>query len=180
MNKLSLGKNALRYGLITGMLLIVYSLILYILDVDMQSGAQYASILILLIMSIVAVTNWRDKHNDGNLSYGQGLGTGTLVALYGGILAAIYTYIFLKFIDPGMIQDILDTTEQKMYEQNPDLTSEQAEMALSWTRKMMNPGAMAVMGAFGNVFWGFIMSLIYSIFLKKEAPVQFDEPVDEE
>ncbi len=180
MNKLSLGKNALRYGLITGMLLIVYSLILYILEVDMQSGAQYASILILLIMSIVAVTNWRDKHNDGNLSYSQGLGTGTLVALYSGILASIYTFIFLKFIDPGMVQEIVDMAEQKMYEQNPNLTSEQAEIALSWTRKMTSPGAMSVMGLIGNVFWGFILSLIYSIFLKKEAPVRFDEPASEE
>ncbi len=175
MEKLSLGKSALRYGLITGVLLIIFSLIMYIMEVDMQSKINYLSVIILLVMGIVAASQWRDKHNDGNLSYGQGLGTGTLVGLYAGIITAIYMFVFFKYIDPAYIDRILEIAEQQMYEQNPNLTSSEAEMALDITKRMTSPIAMSLWAVAGNTFWSFILSLIYSIFLKRSQPVQFDD-----
>ncbi len=175
MEKLSLGKSALRYGLITGVLLIIFSLIMYIMEVDMQSKINYLSSIILLVMGIVAASQWRDKHNDGNLSYGQGLGTGTLVGLYAGIITAIYMFVFFKYIDPAYVDRILEITEQKMYDQNPNMTSSEVEMALDITKRMTSPIIMSLLAVLGNTFWSFILSLIYSIFLKRSQPVQFDD-----
>ena len=174
MKKLSLGTNALRYGLITGVLLIIFSLMMYIMGVDMQSKINYLSFIIILVMGIVAASQWRDKHNDGNLSYGQGLGTGTLVGLFAGVIAAIYIVVFFVFIDLTAMDQIISDAEQKLYEQNPNMTSSEIEIALDWTKKLTIPFA-ALGSIFLNTFVSFILSLIYSIFLKRSQPIQFDD-----
>jgi hypothetical protein len=57
-----------------------------------------------------------------------------------------------------------------MYEQNPNMTSEQAEMALSMTEKFMSPGIMAALGIIATLFFGFIISLVGGLIMKNNRP----------
>ena len=73
----------------------------------------------------------------------------------------------MKFIDPGMIDEMLKKAEEQMLERNPSMSEENIEAALKYTKMFMNPVLMSIMSIFGSTFMSFIASLIISIFTKK-------------
>ena len=61
-------------------------------------------------------------------------------------------------------------TRQVMLQQNPNMTSEQAEMAISMTKKFMNPAIVIPATVAMFSFMGLIFSLIIGAFVKNENP----------
>jgi len=55
-----------------------------------------------------------------------------------------------------------------MLEQNPDMSNEQIDQALSWTEMFTTPIMMGVMSLIANVFLSAIFSLLIAIFAKRE------------
>ena len=147
------------------MALIVVSLVLYLLDMTEASWAQWVSYAIIAAM-IYLGTQAKRTSQDGFISYGQGLSTGTGIAFFASILVAFYTFVFFSFIDPDMLEELILRTEDQMYDQG--MPDDQVEMAMSMTRKFMMPGPMAAMVVLSYTIVGLIVSLITSAILKKE------------
>ena len=60
------------------------------------------------------------------------------------------------------------------------MTEDQIEAAMTMTSKMFTPGWMSIMGLFGSVFIGTIISLLSSIFIKKQPNEDtFDEAMED-
>ena len=160
-------KIGMQYGLMLGIALIGISLVFYILHADLQSKLpQLLSYGIMIAVLILGIRSFRDQDLKGQISYGKALGTGTLIAFFGSVIAAFYTYVFFQFIDPSMVDRILELSQQKMAERG-GMTDEQVEIALSMSRKFMTPGWMFTFTILSYTFVGFIMSLIVSAFLKR-------------
>lgn len=68
---------------------------------------------------------------------------------------------------------LYEAAEQKMIDANPNITDSELDMALSISQRLMKPGFMAFSTIFNYTFIGFVMSLITSIFMKKNNPEQF-------
>ncbi len=166
-NKISLGKFTMIYGGITGVILIMISLIFYVIDVDPSSFLSYLNILLLIGAMAYAGIQYRNTVKGGFMSYGRGLGVGFLVGLFASVVLAIYTFVFFKYIDPGMIAKIMATAEEKMLAKNPDMTDEQIEMAMKYSSMFMTPIAMMIWTVLGMAFWSLIFSLIVAAFTKK-------------
>ncbi len=173
-NRPSNAKVALNNGIIVGAALIIYSLLLYILEVPYTSKASWVSYLILIIGAVLGIKQWRDKYNSGYVSYGGAFSNGFLTLLFAGILASVWTGIFFGVIAPGEIDKLIEAAEEQMYQRNPNMSDSDFEMAMSWTRIMMQPWLMAFWGILGNTIAGLIISLIVAIFMKKEKPL-FEE-----
>ncbi|MBS2213434.1 DUF4199 domain-containing protein [Carboxylicivirga mesophila] len=165
----SVGKSAMTYGLYMGLALVVYSLIIYLVGLTGNKAAGWVSYIIIIAMLAFAMMNFRDKVNGGYLRYGQGVGLGILTALYGGILSSIFTFILVKYIDPGVIEQIVN---QAMEEAMAGGANEEAlAMAEKMVRMFTSPIAMLLMGIVGSAFIGAIISLILAAIFKKEPPV---------
>ena len=91
---------AIRYGLLTGIVLILYSFFLLATN-SMANGALTSVIYLLMIGGIVMAQRAFRTGNDGFMSYGQGLGIGVLLSLVAGTLSSIFNYIYPTFLDPG-------------------------------------------------------------------------------
>lgn len=165
-NKPSGGKIALTHGIYLGFILIVVSLIFYLLDLTRENWVQWVNYGVMLILAIFFIIQFRDKYRGGSLSYGGAFGHGFLLILFAGIISAIYTYVFFAFIAPGELLLIMEEAEQSLYDQG--LSDQEIEMALSWTKMMMTPAAMAIWVVIGSAIAGLIISAILGIFLKKE------------
>ena len=131
-NRPSNAKFALINGIYMGVALIIFSLVLYLLDVPRESPIQYLSYVITIALTIVFVIQWRDKHNDGFLTYGQAFSHGILIILFASILSAIYTFIFFQIIAPGEIENMLKEARESMYD-NPAINDDNIDMAMSMT-----------------------------------------------
>lgn len=161
-------KHALMYGLYTGAALIVLSLIWYVLDMYTENWTAWFGYVALLAGVVMASIHYRDKYNNGLISYGQSVSAGFLTALFAGVVASIYTYIFMTFAGEEFAQTILAITEEKTIARKPDISDEELDMILDWTGRMLKPTWLTIMGLLANAGLGLIYALIASIFIKKE------------
>ena len=165
--KVTTSQIGLRYGLITGLVLIVYSLILNMTGMVGNQALGWINYLIILV-GIVMAHNAFKKGGDGFMSYGQGLGIGTILSLVGGIMSGVFAFIYMKFIDSSLLQTINDEAMEKMQEKG--MNEDQIDQAMKVTSKFMTPTAILLLAIVGSVIIGFIISLIVSAITKKNNP----------
>ena len=176
-NKPNVWKNGLNWGVITGLVTIIYSTLMYFLGLNLESWTGWISYIILIGGIVYGTIQYRDNVRGGTISYAQALGFGVIIALVVAIISAIYSLV-LSVIDPGIIDQILEKAQEEMLKQG--LSDDQVEQAIEMQKKFMSPGIIAAMIVPGMTFMGFIFSLITSIFLKKEdTSVNFDN-IEEE
>lgn len=175
-NPRTLTKVGMKYGLIYGVALIGVSLIFYLLGTDLQSKIpQVLSYGVLLAVIIIGTKAYRDEDLGGFISYSKALGTGIVISFFGSIIVAFYMYLFFSFIDPSMTDKILETAQQQMMEKG--LPDDQVEMAVEMQKKFMTPGWMFAFTILGYTFFGFILSLITSIFIRRNQENPFNSNV---
>lgn len=160
-------KTGLTYGIILGIVLVIYSVLLYLLDLSLNKYLGWVSYIITIAVIVYATLNYRKNSLDGNISYGQALGLATIIIVFGALLSSIYSYIYVTVIDPGYIEKALATAEEQLI--NKGMPDDQIEMGLSIQRKMMQPFIMSIMTLVGYTIVAFIIALISSAFLKKEG-----------
>ncbi len=161
----SVGSQALNYGVVTGLVMILYALILYIFDATTNQYLGYGSYVILLVGIIIATKFYRDKENGGYLNYSQGIGLGTLMALYASILTGIFTFILYKFIDPQALDPMLQQAKEEMYRRG--IEGDQLDQSMAITRQFLKPHWMAISGIFYTTIVGLILSLVVSVIFKR-------------
>jgi hypothetical protein len=161
-------QQALFYGMITGVILIVYSLILYIANLYTNRALGYVALLLLVAGMVYGTLEYRKTYGNGFLTYGKAFSLCFMIALFTSILTAIYTYFFAEFIFPGLSQEILEKAREEMMNSGREVTEEQIEIGLEWTRKFTTPVMMAILDLVTKVFFGVILSLLAALFLKKE------------
>jgi hypothetical protein len=175
--KVSPWKSNLTNGLILGMVAVVYSLLMYFLDLSLNKAQGYIFMLIEVVILYFLLKTYRDNFLHGQITYGQSVGAGVIIFFYAAIITAIFTYILFAFIDTGLIAKQMAITEQEMRAKG-NLTEAQLETAMSFSGKFMKPGIMAFSGIFFSMIFGTIVSLIVSIFVKREGNPLIDTPVN--
>ncbi len=168
-DKVTVSQIGLRYGIIIGLVFIVYGMIIQFLNLDMQvmQTLGYVNYAFLVVAIVLAHKAFKEG-GDGYLTIGQGLGIGTLISLIGGVISGIFSYIYIKFIDDSMLTKLTDFQIEKLEEQGLD--DAQIEQAMKITSKMMSAELIPVWTVVGMVFFGFILSLIVSLVTKKANP----------
>lgn len=167
--KHSVSANALSYGLITGGVMIVFNLILFISNLYMNQTLGYIGYLFMLGGMVWGTLEYRKKLQNGFMTYGEAFTSCFLIGLFAGILGVIYIVIFAKFINPGFVNEIVEQARIKMQAKNT-LTEDQIETALDYTRKFTTPVWFAIWGLLGSAFMSLVLGLLAAIFLKKTDP----------
>jgi len=165
-------KFAMNYGAYLGLALIIISLMVYLLDLEEQKSIIPSLLNNLLMIGAISysVIMYRDNFNNGLISYSNSLKLGTSVVFFASVILAFYTYIFVTFIDPEYLENMINITEQEILNSDPEISDKDLDLALSMTRKILQPHWMATLSVLGGTFIGFFYSLIISFFVKKEDP----------
>jgi len=171
-------KSAMVYGLYLALVLTLFSVILYVSGLILNTKVGYVSIVLTIAGIVIAQINYRNRELNGVISYGQAVGFGVAIMLFAGIVTALYTIVLYTFIDPSLIDQMKAVQEEAML--GKGMSEDQIEAAMSMTSKMMTPAWMSIVGLFGSVFSGTIISLLTSIFVKKQPNEDaFDEAMED-
>jgi len=158
---------AIRYGLITGIVTVIYSLILYMSDLNNNKWLSWISTAIMIVGIVMAHKHFKSQ-NGGFMTYGQGLGIGSLLSVVVGVLSGIFLYIYMKFIDSHFMERMQEAQYLEMEKRG--MSDEQIEQAAQLSQKITGPEMMVVWAIIGTLFFGFILSLIISAFTKNTRP----------
>ncbi len=173
---MSPSKSALQYGALFGILMVLEFVIVYVMDVDPISNPT-AGIIIntlnYLVFPVGIITigcmNYKKNLNNGFISFGECLKIGVTICLIAGLIYGIFSAVF-NMIFPEFIEELMKKTRQVMLKQNPSMTSAQAEMAISMTKKFMSPAIVIPATIAMYSFIGLIYSLIIGAFVKNDNP----------
>lgn len=153
----------MNWGAVLGLLLIMFSVTLYLLGMSESNavGLTYGLMIGVICYGIVQ----RRKHQEGFITYGEGLATGTAIAFFGGIISAFYAFIHMSFIDTEQLARLLVKMEDQLFEQG--LPTSQVDMMMGIYEKIFKPVPMFFMTIISSAFTGFIISLIAAAVFKK-------------
>lgn len=157
----------MRYGLLTGLVSIIISFVLNISHLE-QSPLKWLS-LVVMIAGIVLGQQAFKKASGEFMSYGQGLGVGMVVSGVSAVLSAIFSYIYVTFIDPEMTARILDKARTDLEAQGK-MSDTQIDQAMHWTAMFVQGPALVAVALVGGLVMGLLVSLITAAVLKNPKP----------
>jgi hypothetical protein len=170
--KPSAGQSALYYGLLLSVALIVVHLVLFLTDLQTSTVGMVISFLVLISGVVVAQMDYRNKKWGGYISYGKAVKIGFLTVLFASFILAVYTYVYHGYINTSDILDAKLKAQQEIYNLglNPDSEAQQLKIQ----EFVHTPIVYAVGSIFSYAFFGIVISLITSIFIKKESTASFE------
>ena len=103
----------------------------------------YIHYIVLVVGMVLGTKHYRDNVNGGYLNYGKCLGMGVMIGFFASLITSFYSYVFFTFIDPSIIQVMLDQAEQNMIDAGT--SDEEIELAMGYTKKFIFvPGSFLV------------------------------------
>jgi len=157
---------SLKYGLILGLVSVVFGVMLFTMDLHYQRSTANTIISIAFIIAVIILAIYQFKKENGSyISLSQALKIGLGVAVIAGIIAIIYTAILLNVLDPEFMDKSFEYAKPALLEQNPNLTEEQLEQNKE-IQKNFAWITYPVILIF-NLFVGFVVSLIVGLIMKK-------------
>lgn len=157
----------LRYGLLTGLVSIIISFGLFVSH--QEAGPLRFVTFAVLIAGMVLGMIFFKQNNQGFMSFGQGVGVGTVLSAVVGLLSGIFSYVYMNIIDPNVVIRMTEKIRADM-EARGGMSDEQIDQAMAISGKMMNGPIMLVTALLGTILVGVILAMIISAFIKHAQP----------
>jgi len=166
-NRPSILKPAMTYGVIIALVMIILSVLAWILGEEGALWLSFINWIAYFGILYYCLKNWRDKYKGGYITYGMAFKSGVIFMFFASIIFAFYNLIYMTWIDPQYMDRLMDVAEETYY--NQGMSDEQIDLALSMFSKMKSPGVQFFSVIFGTTLIGVVISLIVSIFVKREG-----------
>lgn len=162
-------KYILNYGLLLGLVSVVFSLMLYFQGLHYEQTAAINAIGFVILFAMVLVTLFQfRKANGGFLSLGQAIKIGTGVAVVGALIGIVYFLLLSNVIEPDYMDKVNEIAKAKAFENNPNLTQEQWDQGMAMQEKfrwIFYPIIIII-----QAILGLISGLIGGLIFKKAKP----------
>ncbi len=158
-------RSAMTHGLYLGGALILYSVALLIVGESINKALAPINYLIMAAGIYYFQVQYRDHELGGYIRYSKALSYGVALMACASLINSLYTVILMKYIDPSLLDQIRIMQEEQLMAQG--LPDDQIEMAMKLSSWFLKPVGLAISGMFGFIIIGFVVSLITSIFVKK-------------
>jgi hypothetical protein len=171
-------KNILIYGLIAGALvsILMLSTVNYLshcegnVDYGTSMLIGYASMLLAFSLIYIGIRNYRDKYNDGVISFGKAFKTGMMMVLIASTIYVVAWLIDYFFFIPDFMEKYAAQTLAELKASGAsqaEMDKETKEMA-DFARMYKNPLFNAMMTYVEILPVGLIVTLISSLILKRK------------
>ncbi len=111
----------LKYGMIGGVVVILLFLIFYFMNLDPLVNIKMVDIFILTVFILFALKEFRDRYNDRQLHFWQGMTGGVINYLTIAVISAIFILIMTVIIDPEMTTKYIESRIALLHENKQTL-----------------------------------------------------------
>jgi hypothetical protein len=167
----SIKSTIITFGVILGSISVAFQLMLFFLDMHYKndSTAGIVSLIIMIGVLLYSFISFK-KQNEGFLSLSEALKIGIGVSLVSALIGIVYTQILVNFLDPDTMKKSLELSMDTMRAENPEMPQEALDTARSMQEKMSSPLIFSAVQIIFALFFGFIISLIGGLIVKKSRP----------
>lgn len=171
-----MNNNAIKSGLIIGVISIIVTLLMYLIDPTLLASMWAGLIIFVIIISLVAYFGIQNRNEEGGfMTFGSAWIYSMKVFVIAGIIGTIFRVLLFNAIDPELTEIVVDAavenTEAMM--QNFGAPEETMEQGIEDAR-VRTEESLTVMGNIKGFAWGLIFyalfSLITGAIIKKNEP----------
>lgn len=158
--------KAMLYGAILGIALSLEMLIAYFAGSYFAGYRNTLMFALLIAGSYLSAFFYRGSlPQDFPLPYGKALGFASALMIFSGFVSAISTFLVFT-LDAGFVDEYLTYTEEAYL--NSGFSEEMVETLVNVQSEMVNPTFLAISQFFTVYIYGFLFSLITSLFVRKK------------
>ncbi len=163
------GNFAWKYGALAGSAILVFSLMLYSMDMIYQQNVAISLIPFVVVASSIVLGIFQFKTGSlGFLSLSEALKIGTGVGVVAGIISVLYLLVLSNVIEPDYIDNMFAAQRETIMTDNPQLTDEQIDQGFEMQKKLAWIGYPVALIMYA--LFGLIVGLITGLILKKQKP----------
>ena len=169
-NQPKIGKYALRFGIISGVIGLVFSLMLFFQKMHYENSTVGTVVGISILFAVIAFgINQYKKDSEGYLKLGNAVKLGTGIALISGVIGLIWYFLLTNdIVEPGFMEKTMEIAKEKQMEKNPQMTDEQWDQGVAMQEKFMWLAYPFIL--IFNAILGLIGGLIFGLIMKKDRP----------
>lgn len=169
--KTSVFSAALKYGLATGLVLIVLSTLFYMIgsqdSVILNLMQSFLSFVIVVLVSIFCIKTYRDKELGGFISFGNGFKLSFLTLFIAAVVVSIYGTVYITMIDSAAMDERLEQVIIDLEDGGADDVA--IDMAIRFTNFFRSPVVLFLTSLIMYTVGSVIVSLIGALVMKKEG-----------
>ncbi|TVR76318.1 MAG: DUF4199 domain-containing protein [Saprospirales bacterium] len=169
--KTSIFSASIKYGLATGLVLIVFSTLFYMIgsqdSVFLSLMQSFLSFVIVVLVSIFSIKTYRDKELGGFISFGNGFKLSFLTLLIAAFVVSIYATVYVTMIDSSAMDERLEQVIIDLEDSGADDTA--IDMAIRFTNFFRSPIIIFLTSLIMYTIGSVIISLIGALVMKKEG-----------
>lgn len=165
--------TTLLYALIMAVGQIVLTLVGFFLGyqtdkINDGTWFSFVPLVYALVIYWLALKAVREDDAGKYLTYGKGVGSGVMIAVYSGLIGSIYAYLHFTLVNPNFTDYLIEASRVKWAAVN--MSDAQMEGAEKGIRMFTKPIIQCVFGFVATVVLGLIISLIMAAILKRNPP----------
>jgi hypothetical protein len=163
--------NAVIYGSYLGVTAVALALILYFTGFESSSPGDVSKVGLLpinLILIYLAIRNRKKNELDGKISFLECFKTGMIVALIGGTIMTVFTYLWYTFNSELLMRMAQNTIQKLKFKQ---LTQNQIRIIIK-NIQTYTPGIAALAVFEANLMISLVVSLLLSIFIRSKNKIE--------
>jgi hypothetical protein len=163
-------QKPVKFGLISGFILIIYNVLLYALDIDIFSiafslvnGILYFGFMIAL--AVIGVNKMRDEDLEKKITYIQAFLGSFVILLISLYLTSIFSYILNGFIDTAYFPNKMDGFIANM---EGKISEEQLNDIVKGLEESLDPVKAIIKSIWMSPLIALVVGAIIAAFIKKD------------
>jgi len=162
-------KSAMNNGLLLGLLFSLNSFFAFSRYGNLTLVSDIVFILII-VTTYHTTKKYRDKYCNGTISFAKSHNFIVYSFFFGSLISTITKYIYFKYIDTSFLSDVIyNQSIQNFKTIGKTLTEEEIELFKAF---MNNTFSFCIQFIWINLFFGTILGLILSFFIKRKESDQ--------
>jgi hypothetical protein len=171
---ISIWGNVKKWGLISALVGVCFQLIQQVTNVMGKGMAviilySLVTIAIGITLYYLGLKEHRDTELGGYMSFKRAFYLAFMIGMVSGVIALIFNYVYMNFINPGAVEAQLEMTREMM--EKFGLPEDKLDEAIEQQRKSLSSPFTIVSGLFVYAIASAICALIMGAIMKKERPM---------
>ena len=168
-------QTVFRFGIYATIAIVVLSaihffVILPVASYEFAEIAGYLTMLLSMVFVFIGIRHYRDRVNQGSLSFGQGMKTGTLITLVPSVFFGMFDVLYTEVLNPTWKADYLAESIERARKTLPESEFATAKANLESQMEWFNNPVFQFLLMAATVFIiGLIVTIISSLALRRKA-----------
>jgi small-conductance mechanosensitive channel len=170
-------KIVLRYGLYAMLFIVALSALEFfvlndLLSASLQEVMGYLTMLLSMVFVFLGMRQYRDKWNNGQLSFGQGLKVGILIVLIPSVAFGLFDLLYTEVLHPGWVDEYYAKYIDRIKASTPPAQLEAALQKANDQKEMFSNPLLQFLLMSATVFIiGLIVTIISALTLRRRKLV---------